>query len=128
MAEQMAASTDKTPENSSEKMGCGGKIGLLLLIVAICAVLFILIFKPYLEEKGVDVDGRWESVVEKASDVAGSLQEKGAEGVEKLKNAASEANEKGRDLSEKADDAWMKAAENADAGKEKIQESLDSWY
>ena len=66
--------------------------------------------------------------VEKASDVAGSLQEKGAEGVEKLKNAASEANEKGRDLSEKADDAWMKAAENADAGKEKIQESLDSWY
>ena len=47
-------------------IGCGGWLGLLILILAAAAVIFYFVVRPKLEERGVDVGGKLEEAGEEA--------------------------------------------------------------
>lgn len=137
-------------QNEPVKLGCGAKIGITLLVLAVLTVLFIFLIKPALEEKGVDVNGYGRKIVDQSKvvwdvtkDSTGKGMKKGIESVRDLKeqaeDAADNAGEKIEKITEDAADAFSDAADNVkknsrkslkkvDELKEKTEEKIESWY
>ena len=131
------------PLPAKPRWGCSGFIGLMILLLTILLVLFFLVFKPKLEERGVDVDSHMQKMQEKAADISADLliktregAQKAVAGAEKLAERsaekAAEAAEAGEKLAgEVKDEALIlkdKAAEKAADLKEKAEEKIESWY
>ncbi len=134
------------PVPVKEGLGCGGWLGLLLLLGAIGAVLYYLVIKPDMEKKGVDMDTKISELKDKAAVVADDLKDKAGEtldaglrGAESARQKAGEWWDKAEKKSEKAADNVKKVRENAAEVQEKTsetaekvqkkaEEKIESWY
>ena len=134
------------PVPEKEGLGCGGWLGLLLLLGAIGAVLFYLVIKPDMEKKGVDVDTKISELKDKASVVAGDLKDKAGEtfdaglrGAETARQKAGEWWDNAGKKSEKTADnvkqvkknaaeVQEKTSETAKTVQKKAEEKIESWY
>ena len=131
-------SNEQTPTElpQKERLGCSGFIGILILVLAIAAVLFFLVVKPKLEERGVNVNEHVQQVQEKAREFSGELIEKTRQGAQDAAVEAGKWAEKSRQTAsetvDKAADAAVKAAddikESTSEIKEDLKEKVESWY
>ncbi len=130
----MASETNdvKSDGSGSSGLGCGGWLGLLILILVAAAVIFYFVVKPRLEERGVDVDTRLEQLGEGAKAAGNKAAEAVKTGYDKVRTEAPALLDTAK---EKAADGYRSAREGAaqtvDAVSEKTQEGKDkveSWY
>lgn len=110
------------------KLGCGARLGIFLLIIAVITVLLVLIVKPELESRGVDVDGKLQRLKTQAGELADTLQNKAEDTRDELQERAETVQEKTEDAVENAKDAAGNAAEKAADTAGSVKEQVESWY
>ena len=147
--------TENGAENAApaEKKGCGTVLGVLLLIVIAATVVFVLIVRPKMEEKGIDLEDKAREVAsdvegawKKTRDVAVDVTERSSRAIKKgidefSKNAddtadkMEDASEKVNDAAEKVSESGKKVSENGKNAAKSIRQTNDnavdkveSWY
>ena len=131
MSENVNANNQTSVANgvkASEKMGCGAIIGVILLITAVLLVVFLLVVKPHLEEKGVDVDSFFTQTKEQISGAVGQIKDSASEAADDFKSKSRDVAGK---IEDTADDLEEQAGELEDKIKNLEVPSIDSdgsWY
>ena len=108
---------DTHESSAPEKSGCMTYLGLLLLLAAVVAVILAFVVKPTLEERGVDVQEKLDTVKVKSQELMNSAKDK--------------MNSVGEDIADKYQELKDKTSEIAEseaAGKvkEKVNEIKNS--
>ena len=85
-AEPSSGKPEASGSSGKSGMGCGGWLGLLILILAAAAVVFYWVVKPKLEERGVDVDTKLETLSAEARAAGQKAAEAVKTGYEKVRS------------------------------------------
>lgn len=120
-------------------LGCGGWLGIVILIVAVCVVVFHFIVRPALARNGSDVDARiesWSEEVRTAGRRALDRVRGGGEAAqqavsrtgEELKDTAEGAAGKVGDAADRTRAAGAEVSRKAQEKAERAAETVEAWY
>ncbi|MBE6367809.1 MAG: hypothetical protein E7052_07885 [Lentisphaerae bacterium] len=134
-----ALNNDVQTVEEKSKFGCAAYLGLLLLLAAVLSVVFFLLIKPMLEDRGVDLDSHWSDLSQRTSaavnafksggeTIADNAGEKLDDAAGKVRDAAEKAEEVSENVAQKTAPVKEKVAEKVEPVKEKIEEKVESWY
>ncbi len=114
------------------KLGCGGWLGLLFLVLSAAAVVFFLVVKPKLEERGVDVDAKLDELGGDAREMGGRAVRTVRESYDKVRartpEAAAELKERSAEVAERAADKAAEVGKSTGRAAEQVMDEAGSWY
>jgi len=109
-------------------LGCGGWLGIVILIVAVAAVVFHFIVRPALARNGSDVEAEIESWGEDVRAAGRRALESVRGGGEAAQQTVARAGEELKEAADKTRAAGAEASRKVKEKAESAAETVEAWY